>query len=825
MCSDFCKYTILEHVSQGLQKLHDMSVLHRDLKCLNILLDGESGECESCHHTGRWKICDFGEAKILRTPTLAFATAKPWTKPVAGDRFRKITAQSLYDAGARHYCWLHPGETEATAAGEPAGPYASTDARAELETELESLEWDYEAIQARAAELGVTELYYTDSEGHEQPKEPRTLIREVMTVVNPFPLGALVYSFSEDPSVVHKDNCVFAVTPSTAVPSSQTESTFPTALRSFNVVPAKELERITPLTEHICLDLTKNTYTIRKQECDRSEWSHQVDCLHVLYPDGISGSISKPHPIGAMSKLDRRRRRIPTRRITDGTGDVIGKLEATHFVFAYQLDKWTNEKFSAKQLEQFQVYSGEISLASFGGFVYLGNCKFDEVTGDLISHRIVGVNALSMGPAPTYDGGAIDRTDKNVTATIASPEMCDMANIGLEADMYSFGIVMWEVFTRRVAWHWMGAADGNAICDKVGNERLRPKVPVDVSPQCAKMLRECLHTDPDCRPTAKEMGNWLRDQKNGLRKHMQSQETESLKESDEIKQKAATTPRGRTTPSSPRQTCSITDRNHERAKHWNHGRYSLESTDGSDGSFSLTVNSSYLSDWEERALERGDSGGLPAPTVVDPTQKLMMKAQPFGLRFSNQWPTITTIETETKGAKTLASMFPQIKVGCRVMHINGVKVSQLSTFKDAVPMLQALPLTLEFSSPAQAIRPVGFPGKPWPTQQPSLGSPDMSAIPAWLGGCVELKSGRWIDGGLQAVAMVFNHEQKQAVRAQGQSGGLAAVALAKGHEEWQLQGQLAAARAEIEELKRQLAARPPQQPLEADPGASQRAHV
>ena len=67
---DLCKYTILEHVSQGLQKLHDMSVLHKDLKCENVLLDGDPGECEHCHHSGTWKICDV-RTGCPYTPVLA----------------------------------------------------------------------------------------------------------------------------------------------------------------------------------------------------------------------------------------------------------------------------------------------------------------------------------------------------------------------------------------------------------------------------------------------------------------------------------------------------------------------------------------------------------------------------------------------------------------------------------------------------------------------------------------------------------------------------------------------------------------------------------
>ena len=429
---DLRKYTILEHVSQGLQKLHDMSVLHRDLKCLNILLDGEPGECERCHHSGRWKICDFGEAKILRTPTLAFGAPKPWTSHVETGRFKPITSLSLLEQGARHYCWLHPGETAATAAGEPAGPYASTVEQRKLRVQLQNLEW--EALKARAVELGLTDL---------ADERPDDLIDAVMALVVPFPFGAMVYSFSEDPNVPDDRNCVFAVAPTSE--SSHLETAFPKGLRPFNILPALELSSISPLSKHICLDLKNLTYTIRPQK-DPSQWLPQVDCLHALYPDGIKGNISKLHPLGSTTEMDRRRMRIPSRELQGGC-----YLRATHYVFAYQLERWTSdEKLTANQLEQFQMHSAEISLASYGGFIYLNIDGLGKI-------RVVGVNALSLGPAPTYTGGATTRdgADDRVTAAVAAPEVFQGSSIGLEADIFSLGIVMWEVMTRRDAWHWL----------------------------------------------------------------------------------------------------------------------------------------------------------------------------------------------------------------------------------------------------------------------------------------------------------------------------------------------------------------------------------
>jgi hypothetical protein len=60
------------------------------------------------------KICDFGEAKVLKSPALVFEPPLPWKdhgSVIDPGRFQKITAQSLMEAGAEYYCWLHPGET------------------------------------------------------------------------------------------------------------------------------------------------------------------------------------------------------------------------------------------------------------------------------------------------------------------------------------------------------------------------------------------------------------------------------------------------------------------------------------------------------------------------------------------------------------------------------------------------------------------------------------------------------------------------------------------------------------------------------------------
>lgn len=58
---------------------------------------------------------------------------------------------------------------------------------------------------------------------------------------------------------------------------------------------------------------------------------------------------------------------------------------------------------------------------------------------------MVGINAITLidkeTSRPEFVGGVIERYDQHVSAHVASPELWDAKDIGLETDIYAFGIV------------------------------------------------------------------------------------------------------------------------------------------------------------------------------------------------------------------------------------------------------------------------------------------------------------------------------------------------------------------------------------------------
>ena len=108
------------------------------------------------------------------------------------------------------------------------------------------------------------------------------------------------------------------------------------------------------------------------------------------------------------------------------------------------------------------------SAAAAARCSYLTNVTFNGETGDITSATKLSANAIGLGLGASCRVGTIKRhfcgsedcdpklphkcnrdradspmCDMAVTAEIASPEMWAGEGIGLETDIYAFGVVMW----------------------------------------------------------------------------------------------------------------------------------------------------------------------------------------------------------------------------------------------------------------------------------------------------------------------------------------------------------------------------------------------
>eukprot|EP01048_Picozoa_sp_COSAG05_P011726 COSAG05_NODE_1124_length_5792_cov_13.204286_2_plen_1379_part_00 len=836
---DMCKLTILEHVALGLERLHSECVLHRDLKPLNILLEGAPPgvHCQGCGHEGRWKICDFGEAAILRTPALSFDPAMPWSGQLDPVRFHKITSVELTEQGAQYYCWLHPGETFVSLAAQCGG--GTSGLTLQMSHSLASLGWP--ELQSRARELGVPHKWV---EAAQYPHELISYIR------NPFPNGALVYSFSDDKA--HRDprDCVFLVNPHIQQADVADQSAFPKALRPFSLVPVDPIKvaganKMAEKTfDHVQLDLKGCSYTM---DLKQDALPDQLLCLRDLYGSTIHGRISTPHRVSRGTVHEQTEQRLTLRKSVsypifetryhadlpqehnartgkvssvksqwrcDATGATLGtgpgqtpslwlnlsdgfigggrnqyggtgndgalrhyenmlkegknyplcvklgtiteegadvysyakdeddtvlippkrlaellqfwgidtmgmeKTEkdmremeladldeaffrtrhripknATHYVYAYQLEPWTvDDKF--KRLDVLKQDSGEISLASYGGCIYFSAQEEFEEEDELPTSGITvrGINAFSLitqkHGRPRFAGGTIDRHDNNLTGKIDSPELFSGMNIGLESDIYSFGIVAWEVFTRLHAWHWVPDTSTKKFVMQSRVEAYkRPKAPAGLHPDCAYLLRWCLHHDPSGRPDAKNLIKYISKGSTRLpslieklRASILYYKDMSVTERSMRRNVSAQSPR---TPRAQVEWAVVMPMRDAHAACWKHGRYSLDrfqylvsdSHQPLPGNpFVVEITPQHEGLWEENALVGDEKQPLPpaeestAPVAVAPLG-IQFDITDEGLRVKR---IVKRMRLGGLGLKlrTLAPRFCDIQPGCVLTRIN-----------------------------------------------------------------------------------------------------------------------------------------------------------
>ncbi|XP_076960037.1 uncharacterized protein LOC143636284 [Bidens hawaiensis] len=147
------------------------------------------------------------------------------------------------------------------------------------------------------------------------------------------------------------------------------------------------------------------------------------------------------------------------------------------------------------------------------GMNYLHHCHPPIIHRDLKSSNLlvdknwnvkVGDFGLSRIKHETY---LTTKTGKGTPQWMA-PEVLRNEQADEKSDIYSFGVVLWELTTDKIPWDSLNSMQ---VIGAVGFMNQRLEIPKDVDPQWASLIESCWCSDPQLRPMFQEILDKLKD--------------------------------------------------------------------------------------------------------------------------------------------------------------------------------------------------------------------------------------------------------------------------------------------------------------------------
>ncbi|CAH1442334.1 unnamed protein product [Lactuca virosa] len=83
-----------------------------------------------------------------------------------------------------------------------------------------------------------------------------------------------------------------------------------------------------------------------------------------------------------------------------------------------------------------------------------------------------------------------------------APEVLRNEQADERSDIYSYGVVLWEITTEKIPWDGLNSMQ---VMEAVGVMNQGLDIPKDVDPQWASLIQRCLCSEPQSRPTFKEI--------------------------------------------------------------------------------------------------------------------------------------------------------------------------------------------------------------------------------------------------------------------------------------------------------------------------------
>ncbi|KAL9337541.1 hypothetical protein Peur_069310 [Populus x canadensis] len=141
------------------------------------------------------------------------------------------------------------------------------------------------------------------------------------------------------------------------------------------------------------------------------------------------------------------------------------------------------------------------------GMNYLHNCTPMIVHRDLKSPNLLVdknwvVKVCDFGLSRMKHSTFLSSRSTAGTAEWMAPEVLRNEPSDEKCDVYSFGVILWELSTLQQPW---GGMNPMQVVGAVGFQHRRLDIPDDMDPAIADIIRNCWKTDPKLRPTFAEI--------------------------------------------------------------------------------------------------------------------------------------------------------------------------------------------------------------------------------------------------------------------------------------------------------------------------------
>ncbi|WOL16428.1 serine/threonine-protein kinase STY46 [Canna indica] len=159
------------------------------------------------------------------------------------------------------------------------------------------------------------------------------------------------------------------------------------------------------------------------------------------------------------------------------------------------------------------------------GVNYLHHCNPPIIHRDLKSSNLlvdknwtvkVGDFGLSRLKHETY---LTTRTGKGTPQWMA-PEVLRNEPSDEKSDVYSYGVILWELVTEKIPWDNLNSMQ---VIATVGFMNQRLDLPEDLDPEWVSIIQSCWHSEPKRRPTFQELIEKFKDlqRQHAVQSHMQ----------------------------------------------------------------------------------------------------------------------------------------------------------------------------------------------------------------------------------------------------------------------------------------------------------------